>query len=112
MATLVAVANSTKILRLGGRQPPTILSMRCRHHGGGEKVRVREGNLSYEIEPVRDPATLLLAHYRVSVLSTFGGEDKLLFEGKAATLDHAKILAEGALKRAEAQAASATKGAA
>lgn len=65
-------------------------------------MRVREGGLLFEIVPVRHPATLLLAYYRVSVLSTFGGEHKLLFEEKVETLKDSKLLAEVVRKKAEA----------
>ncbi len=62
-------------------------------------MKVREGGFAYDIEPVKDPSTMLFKHFKVTIERVDIQGDQKLFEGTAKTFDDAKALAERELKK-------------
>jgi hypothetical protein len=62
-------------------------------------MKVREGGFAYDIEPVKDPSTMLFKHFKVTIERLEIQGDQKLFEGTAKTFDDAKALAERELKK-------------
>lgn len=68
-------------------------------------MRIREGEYAYDIEPIKDPSTMLFKHYRITVERLSVQGDSKVFEGTAKTFDEARSLAENKLKEMEAKGA-------
>jgi len=64
-------------------------------------MRIREGEHAYDIEPNKDPATMLFKHFRVIIEKLNVHGDEKLFEGTAKTFEEAQLLAEKKLKEFE-----------
>ncbi len=62
-------------------------------------MRIREGGFAYDIEPVKDPSTMLFKHFKVTINRLDIQGDQKLFEGTAKTFDEAKALAERELHK-------------
>ncbi len=62
-------------------------------------MKVREGGFAYDIEPVKDPSTMLFKHFKVTIERVDMQGDQKLFEGTAKTFDDAKALAERELSK-------------
>ncbi len=62
-------------------------------------MRIREGGFAYDIEPVKDPSTMLFKHFKVTINRLDIQGDQKLFEGTAKTFDEAKALAERELQK-------------
>lgn len=70
-------------------------------------MRVQEGKFAYDIDPIRDQATMLFKHFKITVTrSDIQGSEKL-FEGTAKTFDEAQAIAEQKLKSFLTQANAA-----
>lgn len=57
-------------------------------------MKVREGGFAYDIEPVKDPSTMLFKHFKVTIERLSVQGDQKIFEGTAKTFEEAKTLAE------------------
>jgi hypothetical protein len=64
-------------------------------------MRIREGEHAYDIEPIKDPATMLFRHFRVIIEKLNVHGDEKVFEGTAKTFEEAQSLAEKKLKEFE-----------
>jgi hypothetical protein len=64
-------------------------------------MRIREGDYAYDIEPVKDPSTMLFKHFKVTMERLNIHGDMKVFEGTAKTFEEAKSLAEKKLKEFE-----------
>jgi hypothetical protein len=64
-------------------------------------MRIRENDYAYDIEPVKDPSTMLFKHYRVRIERLNIHGDEKVFEATAQTFEEAKKLAEDKLKEFE-----------
>ncbi len=62
-------------------------------------MKIREGGFAYDIEPVKDPSTMLFKHFKVTVERLSIQGDQKLFEGTAKTFEDAKALAEQELQK-------------
>lgn len=62
-------------------------------------MKIREGGFAYDIEPVKDPSTMLFKHFKVTVERLNIQGDQKLFEGTAKTFEEAKALAERELQK-------------
>jgi hypothetical protein len=62
-------------------------------------MKVREGGYAYDIEPVRDPSTMLFKHFKVTIEQLRLQGDQKVFEGTAKTFEDAKALAERELQK-------------
>jgi hypothetical protein len=64
-------------------------------------MRIREGDYAYDIEPIKDPSTMLFKHFKVIVERLNIHGDEKVFEGTGKTFEDAKNLAEKKLKEFE-----------
>ena len=62
-------------------------------------MRIREGGFAYDIEPVKDPSTMLFRHFKVTIERLNIHGDEKVFEGTAKTFEDAKQLAERELEK-------------
>ncbi len=62
-------------------------------------MKVREGGFAYDIEPVKDPSTMLFKHFKITIERLNIQGDEKLFEGTAKTFEEAKALAERELQK-------------
>lgn len=62
-------------------------------------MKVREGGFAYDIEPVKDPSTMLFKHFKVTIERLRMQGDQKVFEGTAKTFEEAKELAERELRK-------------
>ena len=62
-------------------------------------MKIREGEFAYDIEPVKDPSTMLFKHFKVTIERVRLQGDQKVFEGTANTFDQAKALAERELQK-------------
>jgi hypothetical protein len=62
-------------------------------------MKVREGGYAYDIEPVRDPSTMLFKHFKITIERLRLQGDQKVFEGTAKTFEDAKALAERELRK-------------
>lgn len=62
-------------------------------------MKIREGGFAYDIEPVKDPSTMLFKHFKVTIERLNIQGDQKLFEGTAKTFEEAKALAERELQK-------------
>ncbi|MDT8067341.1 MAG: hypothetical protein ROO76_04165 [Terriglobia bacterium] len=62
-------------------------------------MKVREGGFAYDIEPVKDPSTMLFKHFKVTIERLHMQGDEKVFEGTAKTIEDAKALAERELHK-------------
>ncbi len=62
-------------------------------------MKVREGGFAYDIEPVKDPSTMLFKHFKVTIERLRMQGDQKVFEGTAQTFEEAKELAERELHK-------------
>ena len=65
----------------------------------GTNMKIREGEFAYDIEPVKDPSTMLFKHFKVTIERVRLQGDQKVFEGTANTFDQAKALAERELQK-------------
>ncbi len=66
-------------------------------------MKIREGGFAYDIEPVKDPSTMLFRHFKVTIERLDIQGDQKLFEGTAKTFEEAKALAERELQKANSE---------
>jgi hypothetical protein len=66
-------------------------------------MRIREGGFAYDIEPVKDPSTMLFKHFKVTIERLRMQGDQKIYEGTAKTFEDAKALAEGELEKLRTQ---------
>ncbi len=64
-------------------------------------MRIREGDYAYDIEPIKDPSTMLFKHFKVTMERLNIHGDEKVFEGTAKTFEEAKSLAEKKLREFE-----------
>ncbi len=62
-------------------------------------MKVREGGFAYDIEPVKDPSTMLFKHFKVTIERLRIEGDQKVFEGTTRTFEEAKTLAERELRK-------------
>jgi hypothetical protein len=62
-------------------------------------MKIREGGFAYDIEPVKDPSTMLFKHFKVTIERLNIHGDEKLFEGTANNVEDAKELAEREMKK-------------
>ncbi len=67
-------------------------------------MRIREGEYAYDIEPIKDTATMLFKHFRVIVERVRMEGDQKIYEGTAKTFEEAKELAEKKVSEFSSQA--------
>ena len=56
-------------------------------------MKIREGEFAYDIEPVKDPSTMLFKHFKVTIERIRFQGDQKIFEGTAKTFEEARELA-------------------
>lgn len=66
-------------------------------------MKIREGGFAYDIEPIKDPSTMLFKHFKITIERLQIQGDEKVFEGTAKTFDEAKALAERELERVRRQ---------
>ncbi len=66
-------------------------------------MRIREGEFAYDIEPVKDPSTMLFKHFKITIERLRMQGNEKVFEGTAKTFEEAKSLAEAEMQKLNSQ---------